>query len=338
MDFPRATLDLLKRAEGKLLKENVSTFCYNLPRTIQVETTSRCNLSCLTCFRHQRNIRKDMTLSNFTTFIEDVGFIKSVYPFGGGEPLLHPQFDEIINLASKHANFVGISTNGMLLDKEKVERLNTSKLDELTISLDSPDAKEFAKIRIGGDLDKVLSNTEFFSSHSHIKLRIHVVLSNLNIKNALMLPELASKLGAEKLTVNILHPANKKHLSLMPEVEIASKTLTKIAQKCRDSKLKTNVESMLGTPPETTFCKAPLFNCFVDSEGYMTPCCNYPMFRLSNVFREGFESCWNSPQMRSFRKTVLTGNFPEWCQTYCITPRQLLANIHRHLKVGEVKT
>ena len=315
--------DVMKRVEVRLFKKHTTSFCYNQPRIIQIETTNRCNLSCEWCFRYFRKPHKDMNISEFKTIVEDIAYAKEIYPFGGGEPLLHPQFDKFISLASNHADYVGINSNGVSLDRKATEKLDVSGITELTISIDSPDVKIFNYIRKGADLKKVKKNVEYFSSHSKVPLRIHAVLSTLTLASSLDLPKMAKELGAQKLTFNLLHPTPRS-LDLMPEAQKLISTCEKLRMLCAEFRLETNVDDILKKQP-TNMCRAPLLTCFIDSEGYMTPCCNYPMLRLGNVLKEGFRSCWNSRKMRTFRKTVLVGNFPIWCQTFCMMPRNLLA-------------
>lgn len=320
--------DFVKRVESKLLKEKTFTFCYNHPKVIQIETTSKCNLSCLWCFRYLREPHNDMSLEVFKRLIEDIGFTKELYVFGGGEPLLHPKFDKIISMASKLSDFVGISSNAMLLNKENTEKLKDSRLSELTVSIDSPDPKEYSLIRKNANLKQIKKNLRYFTFKTQIPLRVHAVLSSINLISCLGLPKLAKELCAEKLTLNILHPTTPKHLNLMPNPKTTSTVLQKIQTSCRELNLVSNAKRMLNKKPETLLCKAPLFSCAVDSEGYFLPCCNYPQLRLGNV-RRGFKYCWNSESVRGFRKYILKGTFAHWCNLFCLTPRRLLDKIHR---------
>ena len=315
-------LDYAKRAELKILGKHAITYCYNKPKTIQIETTALCNSHCIWCSRYLCENKKDMQLRHFANLLSQVGYAREIYPFGCGEPLLHPKFEKFITLASSHSDFVGISTNGLLLGEINTEKLNGSGLTELTVSIDSPNENEYERIR-GISLSTVQENSRYFSSHSHIPLRIHAVLSSINIKSAIELPRMAKKLGAVRLTFNILHPTPKT-TQYMPNPVETLKALNTLDQLCSDYGLTTNARAILNQS-YTASCIDPLLTCFIDSEGYLTPCCNMPMHRLGNVFKEGFKSCWNSERTRRFRRSVLSGNLPKWCQTFCMKPRNLFA-------------
>lgn len=264
-----------------------------------------------------------MSLQDFKTIVEDVGYAKELYPFGGGEPLLHPDFDKMISLACLHAPFVGLTSNGMLLDKDKTERLNSSGLSELTVSVDSPYVKEYAMIRVGGDLNKVKNNLAYFTSHSSIPLRIHTVLSATNQASVPAIPQLAYDLGAKKLTFNILHPPFG-FAHLMPNPLFLLYAVEILKRECEKLKLNLMFQDMNEMVLDS--CKTPTFTCFIDSEGYMAPCCVYPTMRLGNVLSEGFATCWNNKQMQQFRRCVLRGEFSRWCKTFCLPANNLIAS------------
>jgi len=60
----------------------------------------------------------------------------------GGEPMLHPDLDEIIRRIRHQGILAGLLTNGYLLTAARIERLNHAGLDRLQISIDnaSPDS------------------------------------------------------------------------------------------------------------------------------------------------------------------------------------------------------
>lgn len=317
-------LDIVKRAELRSLRRHSSTYCYNKPQYVAIESTARCNLGCAWCIRSLRKCDTgDMSLADFRRIVEQIGRVREIIPFGIGEPLLHPEIARIISLASKFANSTKINSNGMLLNEDMTRKLNSSGLTELVLSIDSPDEEIFSKIRIGADLDKIKQNARFFTSHSSVPLTIHAVLSALTLDSSVDLPQMARDLGATKLTFNILYPTHQTR-DLMPNRRKLLNSCEILNQLCRKFGLETDIREILKKEP-TNLCTAPLLSTFIDSEGYMTPCCNYPMFRLGNVLDEGFWECWNAEDSRKFRKRVLAGDFPQWCQKVCLSVRRLKA-------------
>ncbi len=59
--------------------------------------------------------------------------------FSGGEPLLHPNFREIVGYYGKSVNEVVMITNGLLLDDKRLDDYCDQGLTGVTFSLDSTD-------------------------------------------------------------------------------------------------------------------------------------------------------------------------------------------------------
>ncbi len=104
---------------------------------------------------------------------------------GFGEPLLHPQFYELVKMARRIGHQVGAITNGTILDEEMVIRIIDSRLDQLVFSIDG--TKEiYEKIRIGAHYDQVKENIQWFKEikremgSSLPKLRINLVTQRKN--------------------------------------------------------------------------------------------------------------------------------------------------------------
>ena len=61
----------------------------------------------------------------------------AIIAISGGEPMLHPDLDEIIRHIRATGAIAGLITNGYLLNAERIERFNHAGLDHLQISIDN---------------------------------------------------------------------------------------------------------------------------------------------------------------------------------------------------------
>lgn len=305
-----------KYVESKVLKQYTSSYCYNHPIIIAIETTNRCQLSCVWCPRYFRPITEDMSLDTFKKIVEDISYVKTLYPFGVGEPLLHKDFDKCISLSSDHSSFTSINTNGLLLNRDNIERLNSSGLSLLAVSLDALNPDEYLKMGKGKGFDLLLNNLRLYSEYGKIPIKLHTVVATTNLESVKNLPELVNSLGIKELDFNFVHsPPKLTHLLLTPDQ--IRETIHILKSKCKEFGIKTTIEGFQ-KPQTTSFCSSPFFTCEVDSMGYMSPCCNYPQLRLGNVIRDGFYKTWNGKPMRDFRDVVKRGEFDEWCSTFCM--------------------
>ena len=146
------------------------------PYTIEIELTNLCNARCVFCsnssskrnkgfidkkklFKFLEQEKRKKKNNNFNTKFHTLDFPKIVYA-GLGEPLLHPDFIEIIEYTKKAGFIVEVVTNGQLLKKHIVDKLIELNVDSLAISLHSID-KDIYKSITGLDLDTVLPNVTY---------------------------------------------------------------------------------------------------------------------------------------------------------------------------------
>ncbi|MBR2812143.1 MAG: radical SAM protein [Solobacterium sp.] len=101
-----------------------------------IEITNRCNLRCSFCHFHHRPLQ-DMTIAEFTSILHQVKpYTRYIYLHVLGEPLLHPQFEEILSACDHSDMKVQLVTNGSLLDRYDDLTVHPS-LRRLSISLQS---------------------------------------------------------------------------------------------------------------------------------------------------------------------------------------------------------
>ncbi len=124
-------------------------------RFLQVEPTTRCNYTCGFCAgRHMPQI--DLPLPQFKALIDSTTNLQHIELQGEGEPLLHPDFFEMIHYAREKCPAVKISfiTNGSLFTSDIITNILAEKIHSILVSIESTDEIEFQRIR-GGKLSRV---------------------------------------------------------------------------------------------------------------------------------------------------------------------------------------
>ncbi|MGO8746316.1 MAG: radical SAM protein [Thermoguttaceae bacterium] len=122
---------------------------------IQIEPTTRCNFNCRFCAgRHLP--QRDMSLDAFEQVLGSSPAILHIRLQGEGEPLVHPGFFEMAEMARARHPAVRVSTitNGSLLSAN-ADRLVELGLQHVSVSIDSANPQLFHEVR-GGDLDRVV--------------------------------------------------------------------------------------------------------------------------------------------------------------------------------------
>ncbi len=99
----------------------------------------RCNLACQHCYSISADIDFPGELSTpeiFATMDDLKAFGVPVLIFSGGEPLLHPDIFRISRRAKAMGFYVGLSTNGTLIDESLLPKVAAIGYDYVGISLD----------------------------------------------------------------------------------------------------------------------------------------------------------------------------------------------------------
>src|SRR6185369_16580138 len=125
-----------------------------------------------------------------------------IITISGGEPLLHPELDEIIARIRRNGMLAGLITNGYLLTAERIKRLNRAGLDHLQISIDNvmPDDVSKKSLKV---LDKKL---QLLSEHALFHVNINSVVGGgiRDPHDALAVGRRAVQLGFTS-TIGIIH-------------------------------------------------------------------------------------------------------------------------------------
>jgi len=137
-----------------------------LPRLF-IETSVGCNLNCFKSVCNQESgiirtrSRRMMPLEEFIRIINQAGGkLKRLDFFNYGEPFMHPRAVDMLEyVKSRYPHvYCYTSTNGILLDEEKIRRLVDLDMDEMTFSVDGPDQETYEKYRQKGNFARVISN------------------------------------------------------------------------------------------------------------------------------------------------------------------------------------
>ena len=162
----------------------------------------RCNLACEYCNEYDDFSKPVSTEAMFERVDKLAELGTSVITISGGEPLLHPELDDIIRRIRKRGMIAGLITNGYLLVAERIQRLNRAGLEWLQISIDNVTPDEVSKKSLKV-LDKKL---ELLAEHADFHVNINSVVGGgvKNPQDALAIGKRALGLGFSS-TIGIIH-------------------------------------------------------------------------------------------------------------------------------------
>ena len=162
----------------------------------------RCNLACAYCNEYD-DVSKPVPLATMIERLDQLADLgTTVVSISGGEPLMHPELDEIVAHIRKRRMMAGMITNGYLLTAARIERLNRAGLEHMQISIDNvmPDDVSKKSLKV---LDKKL---QLLAEHAEFHVNINSVVGGgiHNPKDALEVGRRAVELGFTS-TIGIIH-------------------------------------------------------------------------------------------------------------------------------------
>jgi MoaA/NifB/PqqE/SkfB family radical SAM enzyme len=182
----------------------------------------RCNLACTYCneFDDFSAPVPEPIMKERIDRLANLGL--TVLVISGGEPLMHPQLDELIAHSRKCGILTGLISNGYLLNVDRIKRLNEAGLDHLQISIDNiiPDEVSKKSLKV---LDKKL---QMLAEHAHFGVNVNSVIGGgiKNPEDAVVISKRAIELGLTT-TLGIIHNGGGQLLPLSEKEKAIYKQL-----------------------------------------------------------------------------------------------------------------
>lgn len=172
------------------------------PVLAHVVPIRRCNLSCSYCNEYDKHSAPIPLEEMFRRIDRLAELGTTAVHLSGGEPLLHPDLDAIIRRIRERGMLAGLLTNGYLLTRERIERLNDAGLDQLQISVDNVRPDDVSKKSLNV-LDRKI---RLLANHALFDVNINSVLGSgvQTPDDALVVARRASEMGFTG-TVGIIH-------------------------------------------------------------------------------------------------------------------------------------
>ena len=144
------------------------------PILVHIIPMRKCNLACTYCNEFD-DVSTPVPLEEMKRRLDllaDMG--TSIITISGGEPLLHPEIDEVIRHIRRRGIVAGMITNGFFLNQERIDRLNRAGLEHLQISIDNVTPDEVSK----KSLKTLDGRLEMLSQFAVFQVNINSVLGS----------------------------------------------------------------------------------------------------------------------------------------------------------------
>ncbi|MBP7523054.1 MAG: heme d1 biosynthesis radical SAM protein NirJ [Leptothrix sp. (in: Bacteria)] len=174
----------------------------------------RCNLTCKHCYALSADHEYSGELSTTEVFgvMDDLKAARvPVLILSGGEPLLRPDLFDIADRAKAMGFYVGLSTNGTLIDAPMADRVARARFNYVGISLDGIGAVHDRFRRLEGAFDRSLAAVRHLHERG-VKVGLRYTMTDLNAGELPALLQLMHDEGAEKFYFSHLNYAGRGNI------------------------------------------------------------------------------------------------------------------------------
>ena len=185
-------------------------FGLDAPICLTWELTYACNLSCVHCLSSSgRRDPRELSTEECFAVIDELQRLQVFYVnIGGGEPMLRPDFFEILEYSVAHQVGVKFSTNGTFIDAERARRLAAMDYLDIQISLDGADAGVNDLVRGEGSYAAARQAMDHLAEAGFGPFKISLVVTRHNVDQLDGFKEIADSYGAQ-LRVTRLRPSGR---------------------------------------------------------------------------------------------------------------------------------
>ncbi|HVB24973.1 MAG TPA: radical SAM protein [Ktedonobacteraceae bacterium] len=323
-----------------------TTFIANLPRSIYIEPTSRCNEFCQQCPRTllSREDDRDLSFDKFRYIVDQFPLLERVVLHGLGEPLLNKELPRMVRYLKDRGTYVLFNSNGIALTPRCGQALIDAGLDEYRLSMDGSTPETYAIVRGVDAFDKIWRNVRAFiemqkaqdASKPAVSLWFTAMRENLHELPGLI--DLATENGVREVYMQRLvyfeeGLAHSKQALFRRSTPDELALVRRCEEMCKERGITfkaagsaTPLESIVrdfGDRPWSG-CQRPYALTYITSSGNVLSCCFAPFGHrsareykeervLGNVFQEPIAAIWQGERYASFRRAFESDHPAKHC-------------------------
>jgi radical SAM protein with 4Fe4S-binding SPASM domain len=294
--------------KGLILEMAAKALKLNIPLSVQLDLTYRCNERCVHCYLDHDD-HGEMTTAEIKDLLDQMADAGVFYlTVSGGEIMMRRDFFEILEHARLRTFSIKLKTNGVLIREKEAKRLRALGVESIQISIYSHRAEVHDAItKMPGSFRQSIDAVRLLRKEG-LKVTFANVLMTQNAGDYRGVKALAAELGAKFTLDPTITPMMDGDRSIL-ELNVDRNTLQEVF---RNGDLVGNVEEFCAPPTNVDEaaldmlpCSAGHTACYVSPYGDLYPCVQFPL-PSGNVRRTRFVDIWrDSPQLKEVRSITL---------------------------------
>ncbi len=311
---------------------------FSLPARADIEPTTFCNFRCPHCPTVARpgapDARVHLSLADFRRVLDQLPTVYRIKLVGLGEPLLNPDFFDMVREARRRRVRVLTTINGSMLDPDRRRELLSCGLQHLNISIDAADPETHARLRPGSDLERISDGIGALMRERgrkrYPKVRVWHVIQREATPEIPALMKRCVEWGVDGLlcTAKLTNFGSESAEQVVSQRRAVAEDLERVLpEACRlaeEAKLEFHCPSAPpppSAPADGRACKWLWARTFITAAGRVAPC---PYATgpegiilgdlLNSDSRDAFADTWNGPEMQRLREAVRANHNPAFCR------------------------
>lgn len=287
------------------------------PTRVEIELTEQCNLFCKFCY----NSQEPVVSSKYMEIIErlDKQNVLEVI-LTGGEPMLHPQFKEILHICCDRFTKTMIQTNGTLIDKAMADFIKDKDVFGVNVSLHGSKSVHEELTCVNGSYELAINAIKNLVERN-VRVASNFVLTSANIHGLGDTIDLLYSIGLRELTLTRFTPTgvggNNAYLSITIDQLLSSlKCVKEKMNKYKDLKIiLANSVPYCGLTNELAsfceYCHFGISRFYIDVNGCVLMC-GMSRITIGNVLENDFKCMKETSEI--YKNHVLGQDVPEKCR------------------------
>lgn len=192
--------------------------------------SARCNLRCAHCYIGPEALDGDTDGTSWRETADEIAALGAGAVFlAGGEPLLHPEIDDVIRRLHDGGSHVFLNTNALLLTAERCRALIAAGLDGIIVGFDGIDEPTYDAIRGRKTYARAIAGLHV-ARQEGLGVEVDFTLNRRNIHQLAQLPAWGDAMGLARITIKryVPRPGSRADAELRldpPSLHIAYATL-----------------------------------------------------------------------------------------------------------------